>query len=387
MKTNLKTIVCVLTVVLMLGAPLLAGGVLARKPAPTPPPEPTGDLVVTSTPELVLNGGQYVRLYDWDSENGVFKHTWSGTMNSDTGWGGAAIGDLDDDGAKEIVAFGSHRSGKGNKITWTPFMNVWWAGDASDSPTLSLTGTGCPTYMDICDIDRDGGNELIVLRGGIQIWKVTQDGYTKEATLSFSADMGLTEADADNDGQLEIVVAFYGDDAVGAVIEYDETNGYTVANEIRPSDRRGPIDDLTVGDLDGDGANEIFGSGYMSGKIYIWRYTDGEYEQIWTTEGTDDYDQSNEIADIDGDGINEFMFCEYMAMNLVVYKYDTTAGTWGEVGTYSGCPGNAADEMVSWDWDGDGAAELVAQNTVWEWDGSGMVKTQTLASVWLVAIG
>ena len=387
MKPNIGRIVSILVACVMLGAPVLAGGVVARK-TPTPPPEPTGTLEVTSLTEIVHGGGQYVRLYDWDSTNEQFEHTWSGTLDSNYD-GFVAIGDLDGDGVKEIVASGTQKSGTRKQPVWTYYMKVWWAGDASDSPTLNLDVGS--SYMDICDIDGDGTNELLSLSGGLRVWEVTKTGYVEEAHLSLGtgAHYGLAEADADNDGALEILVGFTGDDSIGVVIEYDPTDGYSVSKEIRPDDRNGPIDDLSVGDVDGDGKNEVFGTGYMDGNIYLWRYdsSSGEYEQIWTTQGSEDIESSNDVSDVDGDGICEFMHTKLYDGTLVLYKYDTSKQTFYNVGSYSGTYGGNADSMLSHDWDGDGKAELIDPYNVWEWDGSKMTVIQTLAPASMAAIG
>jgi hypothetical protein len=359
---------------------------MAGKPQPPPPTpvEPTGNLVMTSAQQLLVRIPGYARVYDW--VDGTFSNTWSGVTSDNSNARECVIGDVDNDGAKEVVSWNTISTTSKGKTTFTHTLKIWNNGDASGSPSITKGMSGSVQYMEIGDVDRDGKNELIlaVISNDIEIWRCTSSDCIKKATIYDVGGGGLTIADADNDGYDEILIGM-GDFTVndyhchGVVVKY--MNGaYSVVGDLGPANTQAPIDELSVGDLDGIPGNEIFGSGYCNGNIYVWKYINNAYTQVWTAKRNPCFDQNNEIADVNGDGRNEFAFSELGndgSNHLVVYKY-AGSNSWTILGEYSGSHGNLQDEMVSGDVDGDGMAELVLQDQVWKWSGSDMGIIQIL---------
>ncbi len=389
--------------VLMLSVFVLPGDakkpVNPGKPDPKPEPrsEPTGNLAITPADQLVVKVTGYVRVYNWDS--GQFDHVWSGDVGGNWGAPAAIIGDVDNDGTDDVVAAYSDRTKIKGKYYYTYKFKIWQDGDASNSPSVTTTVSGLIGRMEIGDVDEDGDNELVLRLSGriVEVWDCTTSSCTKQATITQLGGGGLTVADADNDGYDEILVGMgenaYGYYCHGLVIDYSGGN-YSVVADLGPADTYCCIDEMSVGDLDGVAGNEIFGSGWCNGNIYVWQYSNGSYNQLWTATPNTCYNQQNEVADFDGDGDNEIAFSNAnlpgcaVPETLSIYSY-AGSNTWTLESSYSGCPGNKVDMAVSGQPDDDDPAELVVQNTVWDWNGTALTKVQTIsdATVKDVAMG
>jgi hypothetical protein len=363
---------------------------MAGKPEPPTPVEPTDvQLEISDTPQLLVVSDGYARLWDWDSTNKIYVHSWSG---SDATKG--LIGYVGSDGSKKIIGFSSETTGTRKNTVTKNYIKIWEAGDLGTSPSHKFEWTGGTSYPEIGNTDGDSDNELVVLgSGGVEVWSITGDGISKEASISSVGSGGLTLGDADNDGREEILVGMAANSfSHGVVVDYDTGSGsYSIVGDLGPKDVQCTIDELSVGDLDGTAGNEIFGSGYNGNNIYVWRYADGKYQQVWTTQhpGNYSFDQSNEIADIDGDGDNEIIYTQrdfselrkpVVTDELAVYEYGGKDNNgkqyWTLVERYPNCPGNQQDAMVSGDLDGDEAAELAISYMIWDWDGEAMVNIQ-----------
>jgi len=366
---------------------ILAIGVMAGKPAPSPPPyvEPTGNLVITSSPQLVLTTGGYVRLYDW--VNGKFSHTWSAESGNKV-----VIGDVDNDGTKEVVSKKTVATQVSRKVTtYKHYIMVWNNGDSSSSPSIVVETTDPTCSMEIGDVDKDGKKELVISgvdnQNSAEVWNCTESTCTKEASIPNLGGMGITVADTDNDGYPEIIMGKGTGNYINQPVIADYDNGVYSITAL-PMSTNCAVDEISVGNIDGTAGNELFGSGYCNGNIFVWRYANGAYSQVWKKQLSNCFDMNNEIADINDDGKNEIAFTEYCILdggrtttnNLRIYKSDGS-DSWSQLGAYDGSHGNKADAMVSADIDGDGKAELVVQNQVWDWDGSVMKNIQELTLI------
>ena len=391
MKERIRTLTSVCLAFAFIGVPFFAGDATAKgKPGPDPAPtEPTGDFASSSDPQALMATGGYARVYTW--VDGEFNHGWSGITDYNT-WTVNVIGDIDNDGYNEVLTAGSHSTttgtGKNKVTTTTRTWFLWQDGDASDSASLSFDPGFVPGFMEIGDANNDGYNELVMAGTTVRVWSWNGNGFDEDAKILNVGSGGLTIADADNDDGNEILVGMArnsdGTSSGAAVMKY--ANGaYSVVARLGPTSGC-PIDDVSVGDLDGDGNNELFGSGYngarVASKIFIWKYSadSGGYSEIWNGDETEgEFHQSNEIADINGDGVNEIAFGELNNKHLVIYKYDGD-NLWSLLGKYDNCAASNMDQLFSGDFDGDGTYSLLAADQVWDWTGSAMEITQDLIS-------
>jgi hypothetical protein len=378
----------VLAVCGMMVAPM---GMAGKPQQPQPPAEPTGYLDITTNPQLVLTTGSYVRQYDW--VDGAFQHTWSGDGITKT-----VIGDVDNDGAKEIVSEKSIVTKVDKKTTITKYyLRIWEDGDYSNSPSINYEIGHQMGTMAIGNVDDDEYNELVIscvdAYGSAEVWSVTDDGLSKKATISNLGWSDLAVADADNDGIAEILMGQgtgnYFQQPV--VADYDIYSGKYSITPL-PMGTKCSMGQLSIGNVDVNQGKEIFGSGanYLS----IWRHTTNGYVQVWQKQLTLDVDTmycscaNNAIADIDGDGYNEISFTDYRIIGttgrnvattkLVIYKYDVNSISWYQFASYNNAKGNLGGRMLSIDLDDDDESELIVCSQIWDWSSSAMVMIQEL---------
>jgi len=382
-----RSLASMMTVGLLVLASMGAMDATVGKPQPPPVNEEKyGTLELSSDPQIVMSvstsTGQMVRLYN--IEDGKLVHVWSANMGAT--WQASAIGDLDNDGSKEVVGFASIRTQVSKKVYSTSYVtSIWEDGDDSDSPSATYNpgfGAGTVGYQ-ITDPDNDGKNELVKSGSSSpRFWSYDSSGFTSECVL---ADVGTgtwTVADADNDETNELLIGD-GDtwDGVGLqrhglVLEHTD-DGYTLAGDLGPDGVSYAIVHLSVGDLNGDGGNEIFGSGSGDGTVFIWKYDADEkaYKEIWKETFDEDDHYESLIADVNGDGKNEIAFTTLYAGGLIVLKYDGD-NEWSELGEYSGSCGGRYGTAVGYDVDSDDDTELLIEGMLWDWDGSDMKATR-----------
>jgi len=378
----------------------------------TPPPsdsdEPTGTLSLTGNAcQLAMtynintgsNPDGYVRLYDWDSTNSKLSHTWSAE-----GVGGCLLGDVDNDGKKELasgdIVTVTTGSGKQQTTTKTVYLKIWENGDDSGSPTYSqvLKGKTYPCrQMALGNVDGDSANELILLdwNGTVEIWDFTHDDATDKISTSVTGPTvtlsdngnalgngGLEVGDSDNDGVDEILVGMSSVDsgtdlAVG--IDYNPSSGtyslFHIGSKI--------VDDITIADLNKDNANEVFLSGNIyNERVLILKYESGTYkEKINITHNSDSYYdrnillQANDAADVDGCGKPEVVSGHSIGTtgsgkNVVwwfrwyMWKYNANGGWTEYSGTFQSKVTGQIGTMDSGDLDADSKAEIVYDGLV-----------------------
>jgi len=376
-RESMRRIVLGLFVLAVCGMMVAPMGMAGKpQPPPTPPPEPTGNLIITSNPQLVFGtGAGYVRLYDW--VNSKFSHTWSGG-----GGNKVVIGDVDNDGAKEVV---SRYIDAGTGIA---YFRVWNNGDGSNSPSITVQMPSPTCDMEIGDVDKDGSKELVISgtdsQGSAEVWSCTNSACTKEATIPNLGYMDLTVADADNDGYAEIMMG----QGIGTYSRQPVIVDYNNVYSITPLPMRAnyPVVKVSVGNIDGTSGNELF-SIDVNDVAHIWKYSILNYIEIWSKQLNDANYAGSTIADIDGDGNIEIAFPEYCILNhgrtttgtLRIYKYDGS-NSWSQSGAYDTNSNGLISNVVSADVDRDGAKELVVGNQVWNWDVSAMKLIQTIDS-------
>ena len=271
-------------------------------------------------------------------------HHWSVSLSSSEP-ASAAIGDLDGDGAPDVVFSGSggffaYKGADGSRL-WTGASNT-------NMGYLSLCGG-----VAIHDLDADGKPEVIqgnyILNG--QTGTLLGIGAQGAGTQGSYYSMGVA-ADIDQDGDLEVVV--------GNAL-YDK-NGNTIWSN-------GQSDGfVAVGNFDADAYGEIVVTTY--GNV---RLQDDDGTVLWAKNFTGSLIGPPTVADFDGDGEPEIGVA---GQNIYVVVEGNGSLLWSATtqDQSSGVTGSAV-----FDFEGDGAAEAVYadETTVWVFDGaSGSVKMQ-----------
>jgi hypothetical protein len=363
--------------------------------------------------------------YTGDGATGEFKVVWESDEVNVTGLN-VRIGDIDNDGQKEVVALHTTTTvvGKGNKkqTLYSHEVLIFENGD-SEVPTsrMSLEGLECyhgPVHeIRIADVDNDadGHNELILMKSGssggvFEVYGVTQiDENSHEIGRLFSSEVysggllwNLEVGDADNDAENEILISrskttrplileFNGDgwDQVG-----DNMIEPTGPDEAFWEDGTLNINVMKVRDVDGDGDNEIIAGG-NSGWLMIWKFDEGYYDKVFSVgvapgsfRNSGLFTWAMDAGDIDGDDYNEIvvgLFGGALTCEAIrIYKY---AGGTNYLEVTLTLPAVltdriGVDDVRVGDLDGDGIAEIVTGQdglTIYRYDPSGLVKLYNFA--------
>lgn len=260
--------------------------------------------------------------------------------------GGAACGDLDGDGAVEVLV-----------ATSTGVDAVSREGD------LLWSSAGCAGHMDgtsdapgIADMDGDGLAEVVIgnciLDHAGNVVGLGEHGWGSSTNVG-SAGFAV---DIDQDGALEVVAgnALYARD--GSALWYNgERDGYPA-----------------VGDFDGDPYGEIVVTGDAGMRVQDHDGTVLCEAAIPSATGA--YGGPPTIADFDGDGRAEIGVAANST--YTVFEGDCTV-SWQVTGTTDPSSGNTGSSVF--DFEGDGVAEVVYADERWVWvfDGrDGSVKMQ-----------
>lgn len=262
--------------------------------------------------------------------------------------------------------------------------------------------TGWYASPAVADLNGDGQPEVIAsaysvvaLDGatGHLLWRV-RSGHDRNENPDVVKDVGRTWpgiviADVDGDGQPEIVTAHGG----GFVAVYDR-NGY-----FKPGWPQHPVTGelrgLSVADLDNDGKLEIIVTAAMSSKTNTWVFaSNGTVRPGWPQLTSNNgyaagiYNANAGIADLDGDGMDEIVLpsdVHYIAAynaNGVPIQANARYGNkvWGQVGVhvadqvdlrgYANCgtehrPNFANSPATLADVNGDGALEVIVVGNVY----------------------
>ncbi|HWO24506.1 MAG TPA: FG-GAP-like repeat-containing protein [Kofleriaceae bacterium] len=261
----------------------------------------------------------------------------------------AGVADLDRDGALELVAGGFSAVSGGRRSTvlvyrqrgaeWTPLAEGGWDG----GPGSTIRN------VQVADVDGDGRQDVVALgRIGATPWEakarvavLALSGQTLEVraqeewlTGTYTHGFGLAVGDLDGDGRAEIVTGgFQGDAAreVGFVRVWSLAGGKLALRAEHVLDGQGAtgmrVNDLAIGDVDGDGRPEIVAAGRRgprkqkdvklrldqrreTGDVSVLAYADGKLavraRHAWA-KGTSLRLRALALADTDGDGAREIV--------------------------------------------------------------------------------
>ena len=234
----------------------------------------------------ILSIGDHGSPYINTQEHGVMvwfgdgMGNWSVFQYGDFGYGGIAVGDVNNDGFLD-VGYGMHHDYSGNDLgdqllevalgdgtgmLWTP----WDDGLATNGENWGMFGT------DFADIDNDGdldiGSNSFGSGAGVHVYINNMDG-TWNQTFGFLGGNSTDDfvfGDINNDGFPDLAVAHQ----YGTVYVNEGNGNFFLADGNLPTGgllgRRGP----DLGDVDNDGADELSFCN-SNGGVEIWKWSNG----------------------------------------------------------------------------------------------------------------
>ncbi|MEW6074041.1 MAG: VCBS repeat-containing protein [Planctomycetota bacterium] len=234
---------------------------------------------------------------------------WSVFQSGNFGYGGIALGDVNGDGWMD-AGYGMHHNwsstdfgdqlievalGDGTGTGWTP----WDDGLATNGESWGMFGT------DFADYDGDGDLDLgansFGASAGVHLYRNEGDG-TWTQTFGFTggnSSFDLVFGDVNGDGHADFVA----ENSSGTVYLGNGLGGFTLADLNLPSPGAwGVRDGLDLGDVDGDGCDDVawVGSG---GEVEVWRWDPaGQWLPAKSGLPVTSPAEAAQLGDMDGDG-------------------------------------------------------------------------------------
>jgi FG-GAP-like repeat len=285
-----------------------------------------------------------------------------------------AVGQMDDDPAPEIATTG---------------------GFVIDSATHAVEWelpAGFGIEVQAVDIDADGRDELIAAEAWDVVRAFDVESQLEKWAIPVDLDVGAAlAADIDQDGVQEILI---GDGQWGSVHAFDSV---TLVEEWAVENPDAGVSQIAAVDLDLDGQRELlFGAGDNStgsDHLHVVDWQTGE--TVWRSEHLDGPFVGPEVGDLDGDGLDEMVVASFSSESgdasgriVVIDGQQLTVRAISPAVAGGSNSFTGLHDLVVRDLNGDGRDEVVVA-TDWLYDGileAYSLSSNELALVWTTQV-
>ncbi len=289
-------------------------------------------------------------------------------FTTDIGPWTAVMADFDGDGKPDIAT--ANYSGT-NSVS--VLRNTSTTGAASFATKIDLTAGVSPRYIAVGDVDMDGKPDMVVSNStfgsGAALVSVFRNTSTSGA-ISFAAKVDLTATnrptgiaigDLDGDGKPDVAVANESSNVVSVFLNTCTTGNVSFAAKVDYATGTSP-EDVVIADLDGDGKPDIAVANQSSNTVSVLRNncTVGELNFFAKA----DFSTASSpfrivVGDIDGDGKQDLAVSNVSSASVSVLRNTSTSGTISFATKADFTTSNYPYGLGIGDLDGDGKPDLV----------------------------